>query len=300
MRFFLPAWRRGVSIALAAAVGAAAVAAPAPMPQHDRSTGASAHALENSTFFFRAKDGTVLTFLMLELLASRPGAIHRTEGGGPAYVGAASVEETGRRGEELLGTTAHAVPLEIVPGAANEAAETFFGEVYLQSGRSYAVRYVVQDAARDEIFLKNTLLSVPYLTGGFSVSSIVPAEKYGPAGPSIAGFQVGSEEVVPKLGGVFRRSELLRLYLQVYDARPDPVTLTPRVDVVFRFYRMVKGSSKRQGKPYSIRGAAGASMGLELAIGDWPPGDYRVVVELHDRVAAARITNEGSFSIVAD
>jgi len=292
--------RRGSAAALVLAVGTATVAAIVPASQNERSTNASAHALENSTFFFRAKDGSVLTLLMLELLDTRPGAAPRTEGGGSPYVGAVAVEESGRRGEELPGTTAKTVSLEIAPGVSREGAATFFGQVYLQSGRSYAVRYVVKDAARDEIFLRNTLLGVPYLTGGLSASSIVPAEHFGPVGPSLGGFRVGSEEVVPKLRGVFRRSELLRLYLQVYDAKVDPYTLSPRVDVVFRFYRKVKGSSKRQGKPYSIRGAAGASMGLALPIGDWPTGDYRVEVELHDRVAAARITTEGSFSIVAE
>jgi hypothetical protein len=159
---------------------------------------------------------------------------------------------------------------------------------------------MVKDAARDEIFLRSALLVVPYLSGGFSASSVVPAGEFGPAGPGIDGFEVGSEEVVPKAGGVFRRSELLRLYLQVYDAKPDPETQTPRVDLVFNFYHTVKGSSKRYGRPLKVRAATGASMGLDLRIGDWPPGPYRVVVDLHDRVGDGRITTEGAFTIVEE
>ena len=258
------------------------------------------HALENATYFFRARDGTVLTLLTLELLASRDGAGPAPAGSNPTYLGAASVEETGRRGEDLPETSARAVVLDAAQGAGKEGTANFFGRVYLEPGRTYAVRYAVKDGPRDEIFVRSAVLGVPDLGPGFSASSIVPAEQFGPAGPGAGNFQVGSEEVVPKAGGVFRRSELLRLYLQVYDAAIAPETSTPRVDVVFRFYRSVNGARKRYGKPCSVRGAVGASMGLALPIGDWPTGPYRVVVELHDRVADERTTTEGSFSIVAE
>ena len=258
------------------------------------------HALENATYFFRAKDGTVLTLLTLELLASRDGAGPAPIGLNSTYLGAASVEETGRRGEDLPETSARAVVLDAAQGAGKEGTANFFGRVYLEAGRTYAVRYAVKDGPHDEIFVRSAVLGVPDLGPGFSASSIVPAEQFGPAGPDAGKFQVGSEEVVPKAGGVFRRSELLRLYLQVYDAAIAPETSMPRVDVVFRFYRSVNGSRKRYGKPCSVRGAVGASMGLALPIGDWPTGPYRVVVELHDRVADERTTTEESFSIAAE
>ena len=250
------------------------------------------HALENSTYFFRAQDGSVLTLLSVELVAEN-------EGSEPAaYVGAASVEETGRKGEDLPYTSARDVALDLVPGSGEDAgAPAFFGRVYLQPGRTYAVRYAVKDGARDQVFVRNDLVGVPQLSHGFSVSSIVPAADYGPAVAGNDRFQIGSEEVIPKVGGLFRRSELLRLYLQVYDAALQPETSMPRVDVVFRFYRLIKGATKRVGKPFSVRGATGASMGLALPIGDWPTGPYRVVVQLHDRVSDARATAEGSFSI---
>jgi len=252
----------------------------------------SAHNLNDAAFFFRAKDGSILTLLTLEFVAARDG--------GAAYVGAAFVKEADRRGQGLPGASARTVPLEMALGLPKQGKALFFGRAYLHSGRSYAVRYVVTNGTDDEIFLKNALVGVPYLNGGFSASSVVPAEQFGPAKIDASPFQVGSEEVIPKAGRVFRRSELLRLYLQVYDAAVDPATSQSRVDVEFRFYRKVKGSSKRQGKPVSVRGAAGASIGLALPIGDWPTGSYRVVVELHDRLSAARTSTEGAFSIVED
>lgn len=257
------------------------------------------HALENATYFFRAQDGSVLTLLTVELLAEPEGGSAEPQGSDPAaYIGAASVEETGRRGEDLPYTSAREVALESVPPGGEGRSAAFFGRVYLQPGKTYAVRYAVKDGARDQLFVRNDLVGVPELNHGFSVSSVVPAEEYGPAVAGNDRFQIGSEEVVPKAGGLFKRSELLRLYLQVYDAARSIETATPRVDVVFRFYRLIKGATKRVGKPFSVRGATGASMGLALPIGDWPTGPYRVVVELHDRVSDARATAQGSFAIV--
>jgi len=261
------------------------VATPAAEPR-------SGQLLRDEAFFFRGKDGTILTLLMLEFLAARDGD--------PAYVGAASVKASDRRGQGLPGATAWTVPLEPPPGPPKQGTAGFFGRIELRSGQTYAVRYVVKNGRDDEIILRNALVTVPYLNGGFSASSVVPAERFGPASSAAGKFQVGSDEVVPRARGAFRRSELLRLYVQVYDAVVDPVTNEPRVDAAFRFYRLVNGRSRRQGKPHLVRGATGASVGLALPIGDWPTGSYRVVAELFDRGSAARTSTEGSFSIVED
>jgi hypothetical protein len=283
-------------LTLAACVGVRA--APVQTSGDPGSMALRVHALETATYYFRAKDGSVLTLLTLELLNVGNRTAPAAANGAPTYIAAVSIEESDRRGEALPGATTRKVPLEIAPGVAREGTACFSGQAYLQSGRRYLVRYMVDDVARDEIFLKSSVLVVPYLSGGFSASSVVPAAGFGPAGTRIDGFEVGSEEVVPKAGGVFRRSERLNLYLQVYDAKTSPETLATRVDLVYRFYRTVNGSSKRYGKPATVRGVAGASMGLEFPIGDWPPGRYRVVVELHDRVSDGRTTSEGTFSIV--
>jgi hypothetical protein len=216
------------------------------------------------------------------------------------YLGVVSIEESGRRGKDPGESPPRTVALDATPGGGGGTGAVFLGRVYLHAGRTYAVRYAVEDGSRGEIWVRNAVVSVPDLSGGLSSSSIVPAERFGPAGSAPGAFQVGSEEVVPKPASAFRRSELLRLYLQVYDAAIDPQNGAPRVDVVFRFYRTGSGIAKRYGKPFSVRGAAGASMGLALPIGDWPAGAYRVEVELHDRVGEQRTTAEGRFTIAAD
>ena len=288
-------------LAVLALTGCIAASSATAVGAVDRPSSPTTHNLECEAFYFRAKDGSVLALLMLGLLSPGDDPPPVPAGGArPGYEGEAVVVESDRHGDDLPGAQERKIPLDVAPAAAGGGRATLYGRVYLQSGKRYAVRYIVTDSGRHEMYLKNTLLDVPHLEGGFSASSVVPAEEFGPAGSGHGTFQVGSEEVVPKPGGVFRRSDLLRLYLQVYDAAPDHETGNRRVDVEFRFYRLVKGSSKRHGKPLSMRGVTGASLGLGLPIGDWPAGDYRVVVELHDRVRDTRTTTEGTFSIVAE
>jgi hypothetical protein len=252
--------------------------------------------LELVPYYFRAQDGSVLALLALEV---REGAVAPTgEPPGTVLLAAASLEETGRRGERVPDASVRSVVLD--QAAASGDVLAFFGRVYLKSGRTYAVRYALRDDARGEILVRQAVLTVPDLGSGFAASSLVPAERFGPAGSEAGRFQVGSEEVVPKVDASFRRSELLRLYLQVYGAATDPKRLSPRVDVVFRFQRLVQGVPKRFRKPFSVRETAGAAMGLALPIGDWPSGPYRVTVELRDRVGGEHVSVAGSFSIVED
>ena len=166
-------------VPLSQGVGSRFGAAPAPpgISSSVATTFPGVHALENATYFFRAQDGTVLTLLTLELLASRDRAGPVPVGPNSTYLGAASVEETGRRGEDLPTTSARAVALDAAPGVGNEGTANFFGRVYLEAGRTYAVRYAVKDGPNDEIFVRSALLGVPDLSRGFSTSSIDVASR---------------------------------------------------------------------------------------------------------------------------
>jgi GWxTD domain-containing protein len=296
---FLAPTPGGVPIARRASAHPMDLKAAVPSRSPSSAPSPNVHVLDPATYFFRAQDGSVLTLMSISLLGSPASATAVLPDGAPPYLGAASIEETGPAGENLPETSAQTVVLDAEAASGRDRAR-FYGRVYLHAGKTYAVRYAVRDAARDEVVVKQAIFGVPDLAAGFAASSIVPAETFGPAGPEAGRFKVGSEVVVPKAGGAFSHSELLRLYLQVYDAAIDEKTSRPRVDVVFRFYRTGGGSEKRYGKPYSVRGAAGASMGLALPIGDWPAGEYRVDVDLHDRVAEQRTSTEGRFTIAAD
>lgn len=265
--------------------------APAPAPAVKPPVAEpSVHEIDDAAYFFRAVDGTVMTMMTLELRQAAASS-------GASYEGAVTVEETGRFGEDVPDSSPRSFALDAVHDEDRSNRPLLVGRAYLRPGATYAMRYIVKDGGRDEYFVRNAKVGVPDLSRGFAASSVVPAAEFGPASQGAGGFQVGSEQVTPKPGGSFKRSELLRLYLQVYDAAVDPETALPSVDVVFRFYRTGEGIARRYGKPFSVRGATGASMGLALPIGDWPTGTYRVEVDLRDRVAQQRTTAEGRFSV---
>ena len=236
----------------------------------------------DAAYFFRAQDGSVLTMLGIEL-DERPASA--SEGGVQAAVTL----------QERTGGVVRSVLLERTP--SHEGTWVFLARSYLTPGSTLAARYAVKDEAREEILVRHRRLDVPDLSG-FSASSVVPAERFGPAGGDER-LVVGSEEVLPRPGGVFRPGELLRLYLQVYGAETDPRTSMPRVDVAFRFTCDAKTRPKAIREPLKVTGASGASMGLALPIGDWPAGRYRVDVDLHDRVSGRRAAVSGAFRIVA-
>jgi GWxTD domain-containing protein len=252
--------------------------------------------LEAAPYYFRAQDGSVLVFVTLEIPDE-----HQPEAPAAApsrYLAAPSFERVDKRGARVTGSAIHTTALDPVERTGHPP--TFFGRAYLEPGKTYAARYALRDEARGELYVKDARLTVPELGPGLSASSLVLAERFGPAGGTSGPYRVGSEEVVPRVGASFRRSELLRLYLQVYGAAIDASRSTARVDVLFHFERVVNGKPKKFGKPFSVREAAGAAMGLALPIGDWPPGAYRVRVDLHDRVAGERVGVEGAFTIVDD
>ncbi|HEX4826456.1 MAG TPA: GWxTD domain-containing protein [Candidatus Polarisedimenticolaceae bacterium] len=247
-------------------------------------------ALDVEPYYFRAQDGTVLVFLTLEMHDDDPAA----QAG--RYLAAASFERVDGRGAKVRGAAVHTTPLDRV--ARDGRAPIFFGRAYLEPGRTYAARYALRDETRNELLVRRGELTVPDLSTGLAASSLVLAEQFGPAHDGSERYRIGSEEVVPRVGATFRRNELLRVYLQVYGAALDPEKHAARVDVVYRFERVVDGTRKKFRKPYSVREAAGAAMGLALPIGDWPAGPYRVRVDLHDRVSGERVSADGAFTVI--
>ena len=255
--------------------------------------------MNEEAFFFEAADGSVLALLALEF---RPPAVVAPEGR-PAAPAAAYearawiVDESGGVGALETPEPIDEVRMEAREGPG-DGSVLFVGRVHLEAG-SYGLRFSVHDRAQGILAVRSVDLDVPELgSGRFTASSIVPADHFGPAREGTASlFAVGSEEVIPRPGGRFRRAEPLRLYLQVYGAASDPKSRKSRVDVKFRFLLKNRGGFKRHGKPLVIAGAEGASMGLALPVGDWPAGEYRVVVELHDRISGARAQRSGSFSL---
>jgi GWxTD domain-containing protein len=253
--------------------------------------------IREDAYFFESQEGSVLTILHVTFRPPRPhGDAWDPDPRNPGFAAVAYVtEESGGAADARR----HMEPIDLAPHPATGEGDLlhFVGRVFLEPG-TYEARIAVGDSLQRTLSVHATTLTVPELgNGGFNASSVVAAETFGPVpAGEISPFAVGSEEVVPRAGGVFRRSEPLRIYLQVYGARTGP-SGRPSVDVTFTFERDVGRRFKKQGEARSLRGATGASIGLALPVGDWPSGRYRVRVDLLDRIAGNRTNAEGEFFI---
>lgn len=250
--------------------------------------------MEERAYFFRASDDSILTFLAIDI------GRDSIEGPSPDAAGAAV-----RLAETRAATTPGQAPwsrtieLQGRPFTAGPARLFFTGRAYLEPG-TYEASFAVEDRSAQRLAVRRRTIEVPRLAAGrFSASSVVPALRFGPVIDGQATpFAAGSEEVVPRPGGLFRRGEALQVYLQHYGAAPDPETGRPSVDVTFRFER--DGDARfhpRAGRSWRFPRVEGESVGLALPIPDWPDGRYRVFVELTDRVSGATTFSEGEFRI---
>jgi GWxTD domain-containing protein len=241
--------------------------------------------LRTGTWFFQAADGSVLAVFAVDAPVS--GTV---EPSGAAVWIWDSAE--GPSGGSLR------VPMTLAEdGDVGRGWRRFTGRAYVEPG-TYELRFAVDDTSQGALAVHGERVDVPELgLGVLAASSVVPAERFGPApaGKSSA-YAVGSEEVVPRPGATFHRGEPLRLYFQLYGAEPDARTQRPRVDLRVRFSK-VSGRPRHQGDPFVVRGASGASLGLSLPVGNWPAGEYRARIDLHDRVSGRRASTEGRFRI---
>ncbi len=243
-------------------------------------------------YFFLAADGTVVALLVVEI-DRRHG-----EPSTQTYSAVAWVVDTASRTAPLTSPTKMLATLRADDRRSREGRLMMGGHVYLPAG-DYDVAYAVHNADEGSLQVRSVRIAVPdFQRQTISASSIVPAESFGPvAEPADSPFVVGSEHVVPRPGGVFHRGEPLRIYLQVYGAAIDTARGEPQLDVRFRFERAAGSRYKRYGKPLSLKGATGGSLGLALPIGEWPTGNYRVVVEIRDRTSGTRTTSRGFFTV---
>jgi GWxTD domain-containing protein len=272
----------------------------APEPRTTRKRGNASIAgdddvirFDQDAYYFLAADGSVMTLFAVEVDGVE---IEAATGDGP-YSAIAWVMDATARDRPRSSATVSLLALEPDTSGSRPGRLLLGGRLYLPAGE-YEVAYAVRNADAETLQVRFLPMVVPRLeTTRVSTSSVVPAESFG-AAPEASGspFAVGSDRVVPRPGGVFHRGEPLRIYLQVYGAG-TAAEGESGVDIRLRFARATGRRYKRHGKPLSLEGARGASVGLALPIGDWPPGDYRVEVEIRDRAAGKKTSTQGFFTI---
>src|SRR5215217_7171984 len=199
--------------------------------------------------------------------------------------------------EDAVTTTATSEELSTTRSRKSVYARAFT----LNPGR-YRVDVVVRDIQSGAGGLKQVGFQVPeFPTGALSTSSIVLAAKLEnlQGGTAIGPFVIGTTKVIPNISGVFRRSQPVGVYLQIYNAAIDQTTLRPAADAEYVLLKNGKELSKQKEDWRQINDA-GQRLTLSRLIDSrsLEPGEYEIQIRIRDHVSGQTITPTATFTIV--
>ena len=160
--------------------------------------------------------------------------------------------------------------------------------VGLKPGK-YELVLGIQDRVSKKIASYRKQLEVPdYTAEGLTLSSVTLASEMEPTdyrqSPGKP-FYLGRFKIVPKPDAVFRKSEELNIYFQIYNPAADPATGKPRLAVQYRFQSKSADGSLMDIGTYSVKDSAAQAQGYAVSLAKWPEGDYQVTVVVTDLVS---------------
>ena len=171
----------------------------------------------------------------------------------------------------------------------------------LNPGR-YRVDVIVRDVESGAYGVKRVGFVVPeFPADRLSASSIILAAKleHMERGAAITPFTIGTTKVIPNLSAVYRRSEPVGVYLQIYNAAIDQTTLRPAADAEYVLLKNGKELYK-QVEDWREINEAGQRLTLARLIDSrtLQPGDYQIQIRIRDHVSGQTITPSATFTIV--
>jgi len=199
--------------------------------------------------------------------------------------------------EDSVTTTATSEELSTVRNRKSAYAKTFM----LDPGR-YRVDLIVRDIQSGAAGFKQVGFQVPeFPADRLSTSSIVLAAKLESIEPgaAVSQFTIGTSKVVPNVSRVYRRSQPVGIYLQVYNAAIDQTTLRPAADAEYVLLKNGKELSK-QTEDWRQINDAGQRLTLTRLIDSraLEPGEYEIQIRIRDHVSGQTITPSATFTIV--
>lgn len=287
------------------AAEAVAGAAPAALPPGvERLKQATAEAEAKSEIalavqprYSEAEDGS--TFLVV-LLATKKEQITATADGKPGAVMYASLKASDRP---------EAAPIELADQGVfafnDDSAEGWLQYAFAISLKPgpYELRAGMSDGPDGAMGTVAQSLVLPDFTGGaLSLSSVILAQSSSPAGPDADQadpYTFGVLRLVPRMDKTLAKGDDLEFYFDVYNAKKDPATGKPSLDVSYTFEKKVAGVWKKS-KPLVLADQHEEKLGytiLSEAISQWPEGDWRVSINVKDKVASAEVAGAVEFSL---
>jgi hypothetical protein len=135
-----------------------------------------------------------------------------------------------------------------------------------------------------------------------ALSSITLARSAAPAtgDPGEDRFRVGTMRLVPWVKPALGPKDELSFFYDVYNAKKDPASQKPSLDVAYVFEKREPSGWKKRGRLAEVdrhEEMLGYAIPAE-AISQWPAGDYKLTVQVKDKIGNADTASSVEFSIV--
>jgi GWxTD domain-containing protein len=198
------------------------------------------------------------------------------------------------------------VPTELLQQAMGGA------DIYEKTFPLKPGRYRLSISAKDRVGGNTTTyempLDVPHLEDDtLGSSSLILAdqiEKVASKNIGTGQFVIGTQKVRPRMDSIFKRDELLRIYMQLYNFDVDELTKKPDGTVEFEVVKNTKGTKEVIVPAYSEDisklpgGASQMVLQRQLPLKDFAPGEYTVNIKVVDKKRNQTITRSATFTIV--
>jgi GWxTD domain-containing protein len=199
------------------------------------------------------------------------------------------------------------VPTEMLQQALEGARADIYQKVFpLKPGR-YRLNIVAKDRVGGNATTYEMPLEVPRIEeDALSTSSLILAdliEKVDTRSIGTGQFVIGGYKVRPSMDKVFKRTQKLGIYLQLYNFDVDETTKKPNGTVEYEVIKNNKGSNEVVIPAYSEEvnklpgGATQVTIEKLLPLKDMAPGDYTVNIKVTDKVRNQTLTRSATFTI---
>jgi GWxTD domain-containing protein len=172
-------------------------------------------------------------------------------------------------------------------------------------------RYRLSIAAKDRVGGNQTTyempLDVPHIEeDALGSSSLILAdliEKVATKSIGTGQFVIGTQKVRPRMDATFKRDEMLRIYMQLYNFDVDETTKKPDGTVEFEVTKNNKGTKEVIVPAYTEDvsklpgGASQLILQKQLSLKEFAPGEYTVNIKVTDKKKNQAITRSATFTI---
>lgn len=171
----------------------------------------------------------------------------------------------------------------------------------------YRLDLIIKDVHSGDVGIVYTRLAVPHFDEDkLSTSTLILADQMLPVFSSkeigLGQFVIGDTKVRPRVGQIFTRGELVRVYLQIYNLGVDEKT--HRSDATFEFILspVDGGATKqvfRQKETSDKYGQWGQQMTLQkrIPLDNLAPGRYKFTVRVTDNVSKQSVSPTAEFTV---